>query len=185
MQRLVIAMAFIAVTALTTAVFATQTKKPVTHTKSVTAQATIEAIDAPNRIITLKGPKGNLVEVYATDKVTRFAALKVGDVVTATYSESIAMTLRKPGEAAPPKNMKGVNMRPDKPGAMATHEKTVTVSVESVDKSVPSLTVKASDGKIHSFVVLDPKNLEGVNVGDKIDVTYTQGLLVKADPPKK
>jgi hypothetical protein len=38
---------------------------------------------------------------------------------------------------------------------------------------------------VHSFVVLDPKNLEGVNVGDKIDVTYTQGLLVKADPPKK
>jgi hypothetical protein len=177
MQRLVIAMAFIAVTAITTTVFATQTRKPVTHTKSVTAQATIEAIDAPNRIVTLKGPRGNLVEVYATDKVKRFNDLKVGDVVTATYSESIAMSLRKPGEAAPPKQMSGVNMR--------TQEKTVTVSVESVDKSVPSLTVKASDGKVHSFVVLDPKNLEGVNVGDKIDVTYTQGLLVKADPPKK
>ncbi len=185
MQRLVIAMAFIAVTALTTTVFATQTKKPVTHTKSVTAQATIEAIDAPNRIITLKGPRGNLVEVYATDKVKRFDALKVGDVVTATYSESIAMTLRKPGEAAPPKQMSGTNMREGKPGAASTHEKTVTVSVESVDKTVPSLTVKASDGKIHSFLVRDVKNLDGVNVGDKIDVTYTQGLLVKADPPKK
>ena len=80
---------------------AMQKPKPISQTRTVTVKATIEAIDKTNRIITLKGAKGNLVDVYATDKVKRFDELKVGDVITATYSESIAIRVRKPGEPAP------------------------------------------------------------------------------------
>jgi len=32
--------------------------------------------------------------------------------------------------------------------------------------------------------VQDPKRLEGVKVGDTIDVTYTQALLIAVDPMK-
>src|SRR5262249_31570843 len=185
MRKALIAVAVIAFTALATIASLAQMAKPVTRSKSVTIQSTITEIDKTHRIVTLKGPKGNLVDVYTPEKVKRFNDLKVGDVVTVTYTESLAFKVRKPGEAAPPKQMSGVNLREGKPGATSTQQRTVSVSVEAVDKSVPSITVKDSEGHVTSFLVRDAKNLEGVNVGDKIDITYTLGVLIKADTPTK
>ena len=186
MRKSFISLAVIAFTALATLTSVAQTAKPVIRSKSVTVKSTIVEIDKTHRIVTLKGgPHNNLVDVYAPEKVKRFLDLKVGDVVTVTYTESLAFKVRKPGEAAPPKQMSGVNLRQGKPGATSTQQKTVSVSVEAVDKSVPSITVKDGEGHVTSFLVKDAKNLEGVNVGDKIDITYTLGVLVKADTPTK
>ena len=66
-------------------------------TKPVTLSATIEAIDKSTRMITLKGPQGNLATVYADSSVKRFDELKVGDAVKATYYESIAVNVHQPG----------------------------------------------------------------------------------------
>lgn len=185
MRKSFISLAVFAFTALATLTSVAQTAKPVIRSKSVTVQSTIVEIDKTHRIVTLKGPSGNLVDVYAPEKVKRFLDLKVGDVVTVTYTESLAFRVRKPGEAAPPKQMSGVNLRQGKPGATSTQQRTVSVSVEAVDKSVPSITVKDGEGHVTSFLVKDAKNLEGVNAGDKIDITYTLGVLVKADTPTK
>jgi Cu/Ag efflux protein CusF len=157
-----------------------QERTPLSVTESVTLKATIEAIDKANRIITLKGPKGNLVNVKADESVKRFDELKVGDVVSATYSESIAVHVRKPGEPEPDKER--VIVRPqDKPGAKVEDVKTMTVTIEEIDRKAPSVTVKDSEGKSYSFRVRDPKRLEGVKVGDKVDIYYTVALLLKVD----
>jgi Cu/Ag efflux protein CusF len=158
-----------------------QDPKPITE--SVTVQATIEAIDKTAKTVTLKGPKGNLVDVDASG-VARFDQLKVGDVVTATYSESLAVHVRKPGEPAPTAGSAAVTPRPGAPGATAARQRTVTVTVEAIDPKVPSVTVKSPDGRVLSFRIQDPKNIEGLKVGDKVDVTYTQALLLKVDPAK-
>lgn len=161
---------------------ATQKPKPISETRSVTVKATIEAIDKTNRIITLKGPKGNLVDVYATDKVKRFDELKVGDVITATYSESIAIRVRKPGEPAPEKDKAMIKPAPGgAPGSTITDQKTVTVTVEEIDRAAPSVTVKDPDGNLFSFRIRDVKNLEGLKIGDKVDITYTVALLLEVN----
>jgi Cu/Ag efflux protein CusF len=35
-----------------------------------------------------------------------------------------------------------------------------------------------------SFKVADKKNLEGVKVGDQVQITYTQALAVSVTPPQ-
>jgi hypothetical protein len=162
-----------------TAAFA-QERTPLSVTEAVTVKATIEAIDKANRIVTLKGPRGYLIDVKADESVKRFDELKVGDVISATYSESIAVHIRKPGEPEPDKER--VIVRPQrKPGASVEDVKTMTVTVEEIDRSVPSVTIKDSQGKVRSYRVRDPKRLEGVNVGDKVDIYYTVALLLKVD----
>jgi hypothetical protein len=157
-----------------------QERTPLSVTEAVTVKATIEAIDKANRIVTLKGPRGHLVDVKADEKVKRFDELKVGDVVSATYSESIAVHVRKPGDPEPDKER--VIVRPQsKPGASVEDVRTMTVTVEEIDRSVPSVTIKDSQGKVRSYRVQDPKRLEGVNVGDKVDIYYTVALLLKVD----
>ena len=43
---------------------------------------------------------------------------------------------------------------------------------------VPSVTVESEDGRILSFKVDDKKNLNGVNVGDKVEITYTSAVMI-------
>lgn len=65
-----------------------------------TLTATIEAIDTTSRIVTLKTTAGNRLHVNASDEIEGFASLRVGDVVTATYFEAIAVRLVTPGTGA-------------------------------------------------------------------------------------
>jgi Cu/Ag efflux protein CusF len=175
------ALVFVAITA--TASAAQEAIKSIAETESVTVKATIEAIDKNTRMVTLKGPKGNSVAVYADESVKRFNDLKVGDEVTATYSESVAVSVRKPSEAAPPKKTESVTARQGKPGATATVQQTITVSVEEIDRPAKTVTVKGPEGRVHTCRVRDVKNLQGVKVGDKVDISFTQALLLKVDPP--
>ncbi len=159
----------------------TQKAKDIFKTESVTVKATIEAIDKTNRVIKLKGPKGNVVEVKADEKVKRFDELNVGDVVEATYTESLAVHVRKPDEPVPAGERTVVKPSEGRPGSEVSYQKTVTVTVEDIDRTAPSVTVKDSEDNLHSFRVRDVKRLEGVNVGDKVDITYTIALLLKVE----
>jgi Cu/Ag efflux protein CusF len=168
-----------AITTVLTA--AAQEPKKLSETESVTVKATIEAIDKTNRIVTLKGPKGNSVDVYADETVKRFDELKVGDVIAATYSESIALQVRKPGEPGPDKERVVVRPSGGAPGGSVSHYKTTTVTIEEIDRAAPSVTVKGPEGNTYSFRVRDVKRLANLKVGDKVDITYTVALLLKVD----
>ncbi len=61
---------------------------------------------------------------------------------------------------------------------------TVTVTIEAIDAKVPSVTVKTKAGDRMSFKVEDPKNLEGYEAGDAVEITYTQALAISVDPAK-
>ena len=67
--------------------------------QTVKATATITAIDAATRAVTLKGPKGNEMVVTAGPEVKNFAQIKVGDQVNVEYVESLALELKKGGGA--------------------------------------------------------------------------------------
>jgi hypothetical protein len=149
-------------------------------TESITVRATIEAIDKTNRIVTLKGPQGNLFKVKADESVRRFDELKDGDVVSATYSESLAIHIRKPGE--PPPDKQRIIVRPQvRPGTKVEDVQTTTVTVEAIDRAAPSVTVKDETGAVNTYKVSDASRLDGVNVGDKVDIYFTVAILLKVE----
>ena len=161
-----------------------QDPKPLSDSASVTVKATIEAIDKTDRRLTLKGPEGNSVIVQAGENVKRFDQLKVGDEVTATYTESIAVRVRKPGDPVPAQVKNSVKSRASgKPGVTVTAERTLSVTIQEIDRTAPSVTVKGPEGRVHSFRVEDVKNIEGLKVGDTVDITFTVAALLKADTP--
>ena len=71
----------------------------VTKEGTVTATATITAIDSATRSLTLRNEKGEQDTFTAGPDVTRFNQLKVGDTIRLTYYESLVLQLRKPGVA--------------------------------------------------------------------------------------
>jgi Cu/Ag efflux protein CusF len=156
-------------------------QKPVTQTEAVEITAKIEAIDKTSRMVTLKDKDGETETIYCGPEVKRFDELKVGDSVTFKYYESTAFAIRKPGQPSglpkdtDPKLTRGTGPKPS--GTIAQQE-TATVTIKAIDAKVPSVTVLTDDGRTVSFKVDDKKKLEGVAVGDKVEITYTQAFVV-------
>jgi Cu/Ag efflux protein CusF len=152
----------------------------VTQGEIVEMTAGIVAIDHDARLITLEDEEGEIEEIYASPEVKRFDELKVGDKVTFRYYESIVSRIRKPGESAPapsgePTLVRGTGA---KPSGTVSQQLTATVTITALDASVPSVTVKTEDGRTMSFKIEDKKNLEGVKVGDRVDITYTAAVMI-------
>ena len=156
------------------------------QSKPVSVSATIEAIDQANRVVTLKGPKGTF-DMKAPEEMEGFKSLKVGDQVTATYYEAMAVQVRKPGAPAPAAvpPITTTTRQDRKPGSQTRREQTFSVSVEAVDAAAPSITVKGPQGRTVTMKVRDPKQLQNVKAGDTLDVTYYESLLVKVSRPSK
>ena len=156
-----------------------------TREGTVTATATITAIDSATRSLTLRNDKGEEDTFTAGPEVTRFNQLKVGDKIRLTYHESLVLQLRKPGAAS---NSTGDTVAAGRtqavPGGAVASQQTRTVTVKAVDPKVPSITVTTADGHTMTRKVQDKKNIENVAVGDRIDVTYTQAVVLNAEPAK-
>jgi len=166
---------------------------PVTKTKSVTATATIQAIDSTTRSITLRDETGVEDTYVAGPEIKRFDELKVGDTVKMTYYESVFLQVRKAGGAAGTAGAKPADATLDAavtrgkgalPGVTAAVQEKMTVTVKAIDPALPSLTVTTPDGRTITRKIEDKKNLEGIAVGDLIDVTYTRALLTSVERGK-
>ena len=61
----------------------------------------------------------------------------------------------------------------------------MSVTVEQIDQTAPSVTVKTPRGNSMTFHVNNPSNIQNLKVGDQVDISYTEGLLVRVDPAAK
>lgn len=160
--------------------------KTVTKQNQMSATATIKAIDKATRSITLRTDKGDEDTFTVSPDVTRFDQFKVGDTIRANYYEAVVFEVRKPGSASATAGTTVAGGRlKDVPGGALGMQQTATVTVKAVDMSVPSITVVSADGRTLTRTVAEKKNLEGVHAGDRIDVTYSQAVIVLAEPGKK
>jgi len=158
------------------------------QTEPSTIKAKIVAIDQVNRTVTLKEHDGDrTVKVTVPESVERFSALRVGDIVTARYAESVTLAVTQPGELAPePSETEEFASAPgDMPGGAVARRVNATVTVMDVDKEDGILTVEMPDGSLNTLEVQDKKRLEKLQPGDQINVTYTEALLLSVQPEEK
>jgi Cu/Ag efflux protein CusF len=152
----------------------------------ITKAGTVEAIDTKARVLTLRDAKGELSTVDVPASVERFDALKVGDKITVTYYDNVTVRLKQPGEA--PVNTLEGGLTPaagGKPAGTMAAQRTMTAKVEAIDPKVPSITFTGPNGWKYSRRVEDKKALEKVKVGDQVDFTWTEAVLLSVDTPKK
>ncbi|HWT78437.1 MAG TPA: hypothetical protein VN648_06505, partial [Candidatus Methylomirabilis sp.] len=153
----------------------------------VTLTGTVEAVDLANRVVTIKGSKGNVIDLKVGPEAKNLDQVKVGDKVVAKYYESIAFNLKKPGEAA--EAVKGEQVvaaaKPGEvPAAVVANQVTVTATIMDISPKKTYVTLKGPEGKTVDVKVRDPKNLEKVKVGDQVEITYTQAFAIALDKPK-
>lgn len=149
--------------------------------------ATVEKIDRKNREVTLKGPKGNTVQVKVGENAPYFDKLKKGDRIKADYYESTALSLRKQGELAPTGEESRVFVQPAQPGQgpkrTMINTKQVTATVQSIDYQNRLVTLKGPEGNLVTLKV-DPsvQNFNQVKQGDQVVATFTEALALSLAP---
>ena len=167
---------------LTAASAAAQPTKTVTG-KTERITASVEAIDSTNREVTIKKPDGTYDQWYIPASVKRFDTLKVGEKITATYYENIVLQLKAPGDKSVDKASGGVT-RAEGPAGTAARQRTITATITAIDQNVPSITFSGPNNWKYSTKVEDKKALAKVKVGDRVDITWTQAMVVSLDDAK-
>ena len=149
--------------------------------------ATVVAIDLQKRIVTLKGEDGEVRDIKVGEEAVNLPQVKVGDLVTVKFYESIAVEVIKPGTVAGAGEKTAiVRAKPgEMPGGMAARQVSVTATITAIDKQKSTITLKGPEGKLTTVKVQDPTNLEKVKVGDDLMITYTEALAISVEHVKK
>ena len=154
--------------------------------QTVKVTATITAIDAATRDVTLKGPQGREVVVTAGPEVRNFAQMKVGDKVDVEYAEALTLELKKGGgmPVAKTETAGAARAKPgEQPAGMVGRQVTVVADVVAVDKDKQMVTLKGPKQTV-DLKVRDPKQLALIAKGDQVEAVYTQAVAVVVSPAK-
>ena len=188
MQGLRIIAAIILVSLLSTTHIKAQDTKGQAVMSSVTTTATVTSINQKTREVTIKTDDGKEHSFVAGDHVKNLAQVKKGDIITITYTEALAYQLRKhdtPGGVTTTQAVASADSGAKPAGAIA-QQTTVTVKITAIDPSVPTVTFMGPKGNTKTIIVRDPSKLNGVKVGDMVDITYTEAIAVEVNKaPKK
>ena len=154
--------------------------------KTVEITATITAIDAKKREVTLKGPQGNEVVVEAGSRVRNLSQMKVGDQVNVEYVEALTLELKKGGGQPVARTMDAGGGRAKEgkmPAGAAGHKVTVVADVVNVDPQTQIVTLRGPERTV-DLKVRDPKQFALIAKGDQVEATYAQALAVKVERVK-
>lgn len=159
----------------------------VEKTNTVTATATVKAIDFQTREVTLVDEDGKPFSFVASEEVRNLDQVKVGDTVKATYTESLAISVKRNDGSAPATTATAGVERAEpgaKPAGTAAAVVTVSATIVAIDRTTNRVTLVGPSGNYRVLQVQDPKHLENVRVGDMVYATFTEslGISVEAVP---
>jgi len=152
------------------------------------ATATVESIDTANRSVMLKTQHGKEIEVEVGPQARNFDQLKVGDVVTVVYRESLSLSLKKnAGEAASVSEQPSMTRtaKGEKPGGTLGRQMTIVADVVEVHPKNKTVTLKGPKGNTVDLVVEDPEQLANIKKGDQVEAVYTEALAISVEPAAK
>ena len=165
---------------------------PVARGEAATVQFSfsVEAVDAAKRLITLKGPQGNVGEFEVGDQVQRLAEIKAGDKINAEYTVAAVAELREP--TAEEKNAPTAEVTAGQRGTMEAPPAAaigravrVVTTIDALDRASQSITVKGPEGNTVTVKAEDPAVFDHLTVGQSIVVTFAEKLVLAVQPKAK
>ncbi|MEQ1802249.1 MAG: hypothetical protein ABL989_10030 [Gammaproteobacteria bacterium] len=156
--------------------------------RTIEISAQVISIDKATRTLTLKGDRGNMVDVVAGEEVRNFDQIRVGDAVVARYAEALTLELKKTrvaaGEPVVSEAMGRANPG-ERPAVAGTRTITAIADVVAVDPVNSTISLKGPKGNVIALDVRNPDQFKVVKVGDQVEVTYTEALALSVEAAPK
>ena len=150
---------------------------------AIQIQGKVKSIDKQNRSVVVVGPQGKEVALALGPQVRNFDQIKVGDLVTLTYAQAVALELHKSvngGKLGQPiVAEEAVRAAPGaKPAGAVERTVTLTANVTKVDQKSQMVTLKGPNRTVE-LKVKDPAMLQKIKVGDQVDATFTEAMAIE------
>ena len=181
-------LAILAVAAMVSSAWSQQPGGAYTSTLTRTT-ATVTAIDAAKREVTIQGEHGP-VTIQVGPGVKNFDNLKVGDRVNLSYYQGTAAQLVKGGKKVkdPAVSTFAQGNSPGmSPSGLVGASATVTVKIQDVNLPTNTVAFTRSDGTTHIVQVKSPEMqnfIRDLKRGDTVQVTFTDSVAVEILPAR-
>ena len=153
----------------------------------VVITATVKAIDKKNRVVTLQSPDGKVAKVKCGPEVRNFAQIKVGDVVTTKFLETVELFVT--GEDKPSaERTTEVGRAPlgSKPGFSAIDTVEVKASVVAINYQTRYVTLEGPEGKVIKVKAgPEVKRLNEIKEGETVVARLTRAVSIEVTKPTK
>ena len=179
-------LAILAVAAMVSSAWSQQPGGAYTSTLTRTT-ATVTAIDAAKREVTIQGEHGP-VTIQVGPGVKNFDNLKVGDRVNLSYYQGTAAQLVKGGKKVKDPAVSSFaqgNSPGMSPSGLVGASATVTVKIQDVNLPTNTVAFTRSDGTTHIVQVKSPEMqsfIRDLKRGDTVQVTFTDSVAVEILP---
>lgn len=162
------------------------TAAPKTMEQTIEKTAVVTAIDKAKREVTLKNEEGESQTIVVDPEVQRFDEVAVGDTVRAKYTVGITSELRAPTEEEKKEPFLamegGGRAAADKaPAAGVARMFRIVATVEALDRTAQTATLKGPEGNYVTVKVQDPALLTQPRIGDTVVVTAAESVVLSLE----
>ncbi len=152
--------------------------------EKINLKGKVLSVDAATRTVVVEGERGRRVEIQAPKDSPNFDQIQVGDPVSATYVESIAIAIASVAGAQP-----GVSETVDvstapkgaTPGGTIAERIELRAVVKAVDTDTRKVTLDVPGGGERTLKVATDIDVEKIKVGQQVSVTLTRALAISID----
>ncbi|MCG6875385.1 MAG: hypothetical protein LJE97_09885 [Betaproteobacteria bacterium] len=152
--------------------------------RRVVVTGTIEAVDRARRVLSVRGSRGNVVDIHAGPEVRNFDQIQAGDTVAVRYYQAIGLALDKTANS-------GIRERIDtetavrapegaRPGVAAGRKVEVIADVQAVDLKNRTVTLRGVRHTVTLSVAPGIK-LENIKPGDQVHGEYVEAAAVSVE----
>jgi hypothetical protein len=162
---------------------ASQAQSVLANAEPVHVQAKIVGIDRGARIITLRGPRGNDLDIGLSQQVSNFDQLNVGDTVDVLYKNALLVTAEKVTGKD-----KGIRKRvdtnvylPASSGYDAARQVEVQATVKHINAKKREVTLRGAYQTVTLQATPDI-DLKTLKVGDTIHAVFVSAYATQITP---
>lgn len=150
--------------------------------QTTTINATVVSIDLGSRDLVLIDSQGKMHKLNVSDQARNLDQVRVGDKVSAEYSEAFSLQLRKHSSAgAPPAQIQTTSVRSPKgakPAGVVGREVTALATIVAINPNKSMVTLRGPLGNEYDVQVGDSAQLNALAKGDQVEAVYTEAFAI-------
>lgn len=150
-------------------------------------QGTVTAVDAGERLVTLRDARGEERTFRIEEQVQRLESMQAGDRVEVYFQRSLVFDMQPAGSAEPGAYIWEDEQHPDpeRPGVLDRELVVVVAPLVAIDTAANTLSVRSPNGSIQVLEVREPRHREALadlQVGDLLQIQFRRVLAVRVLP---
>ncbi len=145
--------------------------------------ASVVAIDATNRAVTVAVPDGRQKVIGCGPEVANFGQIRVGDRVNAIITSELVLALTTEDLPAVEAGLAALAPRGSKPGGVLAQTQEYTATITGINRSRREVTLRLPDDSTRTFPVRPDIDLSARKTGQQVAIRVSVAVAIEVTKP--